>query len=203
MRRRAPAWLAVLFVALSVAVAARPGTPSGEKRVIAYGKADGAAPGWAISAPVPSGWTSDCCDYAQAIGVNAVLYHGTWTGKPERVMVLNVWPRKLPTLAAEWRADRKHYLGLDPRAKVTAFPVGNPSMPCHGLLYQGTDHLDDAVVFCDPGKVAGVRYSWSMTVAANDPQRKQLLARFRQLVGKSRYMVYTHAEGTAHASGTH
>jgi hypothetical protein len=112
------------------------------------------------------------------------------------VMVLNVWPRKLPTLAAEWRADRKHYLSLDPRAKVMAFPVDNSSMRCHGMLYQGSDHVDDAVVFCDPGKITGIRYSWSMTIAANDPQRQKLVALFRQVVKKSLYMTYQKTPGS-------
>jgi hypothetical protein len=32
--------------------------------------------------------------------------------------------------------------------------------------------VNDVVVFCDPGKAAGIRYSWSMTVGQGDPQSK-------------------------------
>jgi hypothetical protein len=157
-------------------------------RVEASGKPDGSIPGWTISTSAPAGWTADCCTYAKAIGVDFVIYQGDWTGDPDRVMVLNVWPRKLPTLAAEWQADQKHYLQHDPLAKVAAFPVSNPAMDCHGLLYQGTDHIDDAVVFCDPGKAAGIRFSWSMTVAADDAQRQHVTELFQQVIEKSAYM---------------
>ncbi len=197
-------WLLVsLLVWMSAQAADQPAAAAGDKTIMAYGKADGAAPGWAIVTLLPGGWTGDCCHYAKAIGVNEVIYRGTWTGKPERVMVLNVWPRKLPTLAAEWRADRKHYLSLDPRAKVKAFAVDNSSMRCHGMLYQGSDHVDDAVVFCDPGKITGIRYSWSMTIAANDPQRQKLVALFRQVVKKSLYMTYQKTPGSAAGRGPH
>jgi len=73
-----------------------------------------------------AGWNKDCCTYAKAIGVNLVLYQGEWTGKPERVMVLNVWPAKLPTLAAEVDEDRQHYLQSDTHGKAEAFAVTNP-----------------------------------------------------------------------------
>lgn len=155
----------------------------------ANGKADGAIPAWSISTASPDGWTADCCTYAEAIGVNFVIYKGAWTGKPERVMVLNVWPRKLPTLAADWKADRKHYLEHDPHAKVAILALPSTPVPCHGLRYQGTDHIDDLVVFCDPGKPSDIRFSWSMTLAADDPQGKQLAALFRQVVAHSRYRV--------------
>ncbi|HTM29128.1 MAG TPA: hypothetical protein VL097_07245, partial [Rhodanobacter sp.] len=55
--------------------------------VLARGARDGNAPAWAISVTTPAGWTRDCCTYARAIGVNAVLYQGEWSGKPQRVMV--------------------------------------------------------------------------------------------------------------------
>jgi hypothetical protein len=61
--------------------------------LLAHGARDGDAPAWAITVASPAGWTRDCCVYASAIGVDAVLYQGEWTGKPQRVMVLNVSPR--------------------------------------------------------------------------------------------------------------
>lgn len=156
--------------------------------VLAQGARDGDVPAWAIAVDTPTGWTRDCCMYAKAIGVNAVLYQGDWTGKPQRVMVLNVWPRKLPTLEAEWQADRKHYLQLDPTAKVSGFPIQHAAMPCEATVYQGTDHVDDVVVFCDPGEATGIRLSWSMTFDDNDPTRRALLDDFMRVVVASRYM---------------
>ena len=159
--------------------------------VIAYGKVDGGAPGWAISASAPSGWTADCCQYARAIGVNLVMYQGEWTGEPDQVIVLNVWPRKLPTLEAEWQDDRKHYRQRDPAGKFQPFAVqSKQSMTCNGSLYQGSDHVDDVVVFCDPGKQTGIRLSWSMTLAASTANRQQVLDQFRQVVEQSSYMTY-------------
>jgi hypothetical protein len=52
----------------------------------------------------------DCCTYASAIGVNYVLYQGDWTGKPDRVIVLNVWPSKLPSLDVELQDDQQALL---------------------------------------------------------------------------------------------
>lgn len=46
------------------------------------------------------------------------------------------------------------------------------------------------VVFCDPGKKSGIRYSWSMTVSATDPDRQALIDAFKQVVRDSVYMVY-------------
>jgi hypothetical protein len=160
---------------------------------IIYGKADRDVPGWAILTGAPKGWTVDCCTYANAIGVNAVLYQGEWTGKPERVMVLNVWPSKLPSLAAEVQGDSKHYLKLDPSAKVTTFPLHHPAMSCDATVYEGSDHTDDAVVFCDPGKATGIRLSWSMTFADKDPLRQTLLDEFMRVVMVSRYMHYVNS----------
>ena len=177
----------MLLTVAAIVQAAVPPSPEATG-VEASGKPDGAIPGWTIATSAPAGWTADCCTYAKAIGVDFVIYQGDWTGEPDRVMVLNVWPRKLPTLAAEWQADQKHYLQHDPRAKVVAFPVSNSAMDCHGLLYQGTDHIDDAVVFCDPGKAAGIRFSWSMTVAADDAQRQHVTELFLQVIEKSAYM---------------
>ena len=161
-----------------------------DKAVLAYGQVDGAATGWSIHTELPDGWTQDCCAYAKAIGVNLVLYKGDWTGEPDRVMVLNVWPAKLATLDAELQEDRKHYLQLDPAGKVSAFPLAHAGMPCQGVLYQGNDHKDDAVVFCDPGKASGVRLSWSMTLAHDDASRQDLLALFKRVVEQSRYLTY-------------
>jgi hypothetical protein len=154
---------------------------------VASGKPDGNAPGWSIATKSPPGWTADCCKYAQAIGVNLVLYQGDWTGNPEQVMVLNVWPRKLPSLDAEWKADQAHYLKGDSRATVGVFPIASKTLACHGVQYQGTDHIDDLVVFCEPAKASGIRLSWSMTVAANDPRRPALTALFTQVVEASVY----------------
>lgn len=159
--------------------------------VIAYGKVDGKAPGWAISTSAPAGWTVDCCQYARAIGVNLVIYHGEWTGEPDQVIVLNVWPRKLPTLEAEWQDDRKRYLQRDPAGTFQPFAVqANKPMSCNGSLYQGSDHVDDVVVFCDPGEPTGIRLSWSMTLAAHTANRQQVLDQFRQVVEQSSYMTY-------------
>ena len=83
-------------------------------------------------------------------------------------MVLNVWPAKLATLDAERKADRARYLQLDPAGKVSDIPAIAAPMPCAANVYEGSDHIDDVVVFCDPGKASGIRLSWSMTLAAND-----------------------------------
>jgi hypothetical protein len=172
--------------------------------VIVYGKAGGNTPGWALMTDKPAGWTSDCCTYASAIGVNLVLYQGDWTGKPDRVIVLNVWPAASPTMDADVQDDRKHYLQSDPGAKSEPFVVKNPkNITCEGVLYHGTDHIDDAVVFCDPGKVTGIRYSWSVTVAANDPKRQQVLDLFRQEVQGSMYMKYVQSSGSTSKAATH
>ncbi|MFC4765787.1 hypothetical protein [Dyella koreensis] len=188
--------LGFLFVLVSAAQAAA----SGEQTATVNGKPDGAVPGWVIATRVPQGWTQDCCQYAKAIGVNLVLYRGEWTGEPDRVMVLNVWPSKLPTLAAEWQDDKKHYLQRDPAGKVAAFAVSHPTMNCQGGLYQGTDHIDDVVVFCDPGKASGIRFSWSMTVAAGDASRGEVLERFKRVVEQSTYATYVPGHAPAQAA---
>jgi hypothetical protein len=154
---------------------------------IAQGKPDRDVPGWTIRAPTPAGWTADCCTYARAIGVDMVIYRGEWTGEPDRVMVLNVWPRKLPSLDAELDADRKHYLQRDPAAGVGRFPVRHRGMPCEALVFQGSDQVDDAVVFCDPGKASGVRLSWSMSFNNADPQRAAVLGDFMRVVAGTSY----------------
>lgn len=180
-----------LLLCAGVSMAAQPDTA-----VQAHGPADGTVPAWSIVTAAPAGWTKDCCTYASAIGVNYVLYQGAWTGKPDRVMVLNVWPSKLDSLDAELQDDRKHYLQTDPAGKVNPFPVKNGHMPCSGVLYSGTDHVDDVVVFCDPGKAAGVRYSWSMTIAAADPMRQSLLDAFKRVVEQSSYAKYVAPSNT-------
>jgi hypothetical protein len=168
--------------------------------VLVHGEADGQVPGWAIHTQLPSGWTDDCCKYAAAIGVNLVLYRGAWTGKPERVMVLNVWTAKWPTLDSEMQDDRQHYLHADPHGKADAFPVASPpSIACQGVLYRGSDHVDDVVVFCDPGKASGIRYSWSMTVGASDPDRRPLLDAFKQVVQHSAYLAYAQRAAPTHS----
>lgn len=158
--------------------------------VLAHGASDGAAPAWAIAVDTPAGWTRDCCMYARAIGVDAVLYQGEWSGKPQRVMVLNVWPRKLATLADELQADRKRYLQLDPAGKTSSFAVHNPGMPCQASVYEGSDHIDDVLVFCDPGRASGIRLSWSMSFDDNDPARAALLDAFMRVVVASHYQHY-------------
>jgi len=171
-------------------------TQAEAKTVTVSGGADESVPGWSIVTVPPAGWTNDCCQYARAIGVNLVLYKGDWTGNPDRVMVLNVWPRKLPSLKAERGADQAHYLTKDPKAVVSSFPVTGSAMICDGVLYQGTDHVDDAVLFCDPGKATGIRLSWSMTVAAKDPQRTAALALLRQVVQQSTYTKYRRGDSS-------
>lgn len=186
-------WIvASLLLCAGSAIAGKPDTT-----VDAHGLADGTAPAWTISTRAPSGWTKDCCTYASAIGVNYVLYQGEWTGKPERVMVLNVWPSKLPTLDAELLDDRKQYLLRDPGGQVITFDVNNPNMPCRGVLYAGTDQIDDAIVFCDPGDASGIHYSWSMSVAANDPLRQSLLDQFQQVAEHTSYAQGAKASGAS------
>lgn len=158
--------------------------------VLAHGARDGAAPAWAVSVDTSAGWTRDCCVYARAIGVDAVLYQGEWSGKPQRVMVLNVWPRKLASLTAEVQADRKRYLQLDPAGKTSSFVVNNAAMPCKASVYEGSDHIDDVLVFCDPGQASGIRLSWSMSFDDNDPTRAALLDAFMRVVVASRYQHY-------------
>ena len=119
-----------------------------------------------------------------------MLYQGEWTGKPQRVMVLNVSPRKLPSLAAEVQADRKSYRQHDPAVKVSGFVVRQRAMPCEATVYQGSDHVDDVVVFCDPGQASGIRLSWSMSFDDGDASRRRLLDDFMQVVVASRYLAY-------------
>ena len=119
-----------------------------------------------------------------------MLYQGEWTGQPERVMVLNTWPRKLATLADEVAADRRQYLQRDVAGKATGLRIGNPHMACAGMLYQGSDHVDDVVVFCDPGKASGIRLSWSMSFADNDTARRPLLDAFMRVATDARYERY-------------
>ena len=182
-----------LLLCAGAAVAAAPA----DNVVEAHGPADGSAPAWSITTTAPAGWTKDCCTYASAIGVNYVLYQGEWTGKPDRVMVLNVWPAKLSSLDDELQDDRKHYLQTDPAGKVAEFPISNPHMPCKGVTYTGSDHVDDVVIFCDPGKDAGIRYSWSMTIGQGDPQMKTVIDAFKQVVEHSRYAKYVPASSPA------
>lgn len=158
--------------------------------VLAHGARDGDAPAWAVAVASPPGWTRDCCTYARAIGVDAVLYQGEWTGKPERVMVLNVWPRKLATLADELAADRRQYLQRDPKGNATDIRIHNPSMLCQGVVYEGSDHVDDAVVFCDPGAASGIRLSWSVSFAGDDAGKRPLLDAFMQVATDARYQRY-------------
>lgn len=174
---------------LAAALVALPAWANGND-VLAHGVRDGNAPAWAVAVASPAGWTRDCCIYARAIGVDAVLYQGEWTGNPERVMVLNVWPRKLATLDAELAADRKSYLARDAKGKATAIRVGNRHMPCQGVLYEGSDHVDDVVVFCDPGAATGVRLSWSMSFADNDATKRALLDDFMRVAVNARYEPY-------------
>ena len=181
MRRRL-LWLLVLSV---VAVCAQARAPADQ--LLAQGARDGAVPAWAIAVATPAGWTRDCCLYARAIGVDAVLYQGSWSGQPQRVMVLNVWPRKLPTLAAELQADRQHYLQRDPAAKATSFAVSHRTMKCEATVHQGSDRIDDVVVFCDPGPASGVRLSWSMSFDDGDRTRRAPLDDFMRVVVASRY----------------
>ena len=188
------AWLVVAWCGW--ATLAQAATPMDD--VLARGARDGNAPAWAISVATPAGWTRDCCTYARAIGVNAVLYQGEWSGKPQRVMVLNVWTRLLPALADEVQADRRRYLQHDPAGKVSGFAVRHPAMPCEASVYQGSDHIDDVLVFCDPGAASGVRLSWSMAFDDADPARQALLDDFMRVVVASRWMKDT-AAPTTHA----
>ncbi len=174
-----------LLALVMVATLARAAAPA--DNMLARGARDGDTPAWMITAATPAGWTRDCCTYARAIGVNAVLYQGDWSGNPQRVMVLNVWSRKLPTLAAEIQADHKRYLQHDPAGKFSVFAVGHPAMPCQATVYRGSDHVDDVVVFCDPGTASGIRLSWSMAFDAADPSRRALLDDFMQVVVASRW----------------
>jgi hypothetical protein len=179
----------LMMLALCLAAAGAQAAVAGGD-MLAHGVRDGAAPAWAIAVASPPGWTRDCCTYAQAIGVDAVLYQGEWTGKPERVMVLNVWPRKLATLADEVAADRKQYLQRDPKGKATDIRIHNPSMPCQGVVYEGSDHVDDVVVFCDPGTASGIRLSWSMSFADNDTGKRPLLDAFMRVATDASYRRY-------------
>ncbi|WP_404613896.1 hypothetical protein [Rhodanobacter hydrolyticus] len=179
-------WLTLsLLVFCTSAMAAQTGDD-----VLAHGARDGDAPAWSVAVASPAGWTRDCCMYAKAIGVDAVLYQGEWTGKPDRVMVLNTWSRKLATLADEVAADRKQYLQRDAKGKATDLRIGNPHMPCAGVVYQGSDRIDDVVVFCDPGQVSGIRLSWSMSFADGDATLHPLLDAFMQVVTNTRYERY-------------
>lgn len=191
----------LLMLLLLVSLAGHAADSEQGRGVLVYGQADRDVPGWTILTDLPDGWTKDCCMYAKAIGVNLVLYKGDWTGDPERVMVLNVWPSKLSSLEAELQDDRHHYLDRDPKGKVSELAVDNRAMACRGVLYEGTDHKDDAVVFCDPGLATGIRLSWSMTLAHDDAQKQDLLALFQRVAGQSRYLKQSAGQpGAAKAS---
>jgi hypothetical protein len=176
-----------VLLALALCLFATGAPPGGRHEVVPRGARVGAAPAWVIAAATPPGWTRDCCTYARAIGVNAVLYQGEWSGKPQRVMVLNVWPRQLATLAGDVQADRKRYLQHDPAGKTSTFVVRHPAMPCEASVYQGSDRIDDVLVFCDPGAASGVRLSWSMTIDDNDTARRALLDDLMQVVMATRW----------------
>lgn len=176
----------VLLVLAFCLFAAQAHAATPADNLLARGARDGAAPAWAVTVATPAGWTRDCCTYARAIGVDAVLYQGEWSGKPQRVMVLNVTPRKLPTLTAEVQADRKRYLQHDPAGKVSGIAVRQQAMPCEASVYQGSDHVDDVVVFCDPGQASGIRLSWSMAFDDADPSRRALLDDFMRVVVATR-----------------
>lgn len=182
--------IGTLLLLVLVAATAQ-AAPSPGKTVIAYGKMDGDVPGWTIVSELPAGWTADCCDHARWVGVPLLLYRGEWTGKPEGVIVLNVWPAAGKSLRKDLDEDRKEYLQRDPKAGVATLNHAAPrGMACRGVLYRGSDHVDDAVVFCDPGKRTGIHFSWSMSVDEADPARARLLARFGTVVAQSAYMPY-------------
>jgi len=185
----------VLLVLAFVSMAGHAGGVDNDAGVLVFGKADGEVPGWSILTDRPDGWTQDCCMYAKAIGVNLVMYQGDWTGDPERVMVLNVWPSKLSSLEAELQDDRHHYLARDPAAKVDALAIDNKLMACRGVHFEGTDHKDDLVVFCDPGLATGIRLSWSMTLVHDDPKKAELMAAFQRVVEHSKYLRYKDEAG--------
>lgn len=184
-------WCApALWLAMTVVQAAEPVG----KDVEVQGAADRDIPAWTLRTRAPDGWTQDCCMYAKAIGVNLVLYKGDWTGEPERVMVLNIWTSKLSSLEAEVQDDRHRYLNRDPGGKAGVFALDNKALACRGVLYEGSDHKDDVVVFCDPGLASGIRLSWSMTLAHDDPEKPALLAQFRGVAEQTIYAV-TRAAG--------
>jgi hypothetical protein len=153
----------------------------------AHGVADGTVPAWTIRTQAPAGWTQDNDNVARWIGAPLTLYQGKWDGKPERVIVLNVWPRQLPSLTDEWGADQKQVLQRDPKAVIAPLALGKTALNCRGFVYHGSDQIDDALAFCEPDAASGIRLSWSMAVATGDPAHAQLLAHFLRVVEASRY----------------
>ena len=63
-------------------------------------------------------------------------------------------------------------------------------MPCQATVYEGSDHVDDVVAFCDPGKASGVRLSWSMSFNDGGPRQRALLDDFMRVVVASHYRHY-------------
>ncbi|KGI76917.1 hypothetical protein [Oleiagrimonas soli] len=184
------------------ATAAQAASPTG-KSAVAYGRAGDKWPGWSIVTDVPAGWTADCCDHARWVGVPMVIYRGEWTGKPEGVMVLNVWLSDGKTLGQDLDKDRSEYLRRDPKATVAVLSAPEPKgVTCVGVRYRGSDRVEDAVVFCDPGKRTGIHYSWSISIGAKDPQRAAKLTAFERVVTHSRYLRYDPASGPPAVSGT-
>lgn len=155
--------------------------------MIAHGARDGSVPAWVVSTVSPASWVRDCCIHARDIGVQAVIYQAPWSGKPQRVMVLNVWPAQLPSLADDVDADRKRYLQHDPAGKVAGFTLRHPTMPCEASVYEGSDKIDDVLVFCDPGLASGARLSWSMAFDDADPARRAVLDDFMSVVMATRW----------------
>jgi hypothetical protein len=192
-------WAAALWLCglCGVHAAEPPPDAAAAGGVIVYGQAGGGTGrGWAISASVPAGWVADCCNHAKAIGVNLALFQGPWTGKPDGVILLTVWPVKRPTLQADMDADLAHYRKTHPAVITEPLAVSNSRMTCQGVfyLYHASGHADDVAAFCDPGTATGIRLSWSMSVASNDPRREALLTAFRQVVGDARYMELIDAQ---------
>ena len=103
---------------------------------------------------------------------------------------LNAESAERKALADELAADRKQYLQRDEAGKATAIRIHNPHMPCRGVVYEGSDRIDDAVVFCDPGAASGVRLSWSMSFADGDVTQRALLDAFMRVATNARYLRY-------------
>ncbi|GAB3024560.1 MULTISPECIES: hypothetical protein [Oleiagrimonas] len=170
--------------------------PASGKSAVAYGRAGDKWPGWSIVTDVPSGWTADCCDHARWVGVPMVIYRGDWTGKPEGVMVLNVWLSHGQTLEQDLDKDRDEYRRRDPKATIAALSMPTPrGVTCSGVRYHGSDGVEDAVMFCDPGQRTGIHYSWSISIGEKNPQRAATLNAFAQVVAHSRYLRYDPASG--------
>lgn len=155
---------------------------------IVYGGGDKNHHGWAVMVTAPGGWTSDCCNIANEIGANLVMFQPPWTGSPDRVMLMTAWPNERPSLDDDWKADHERY--AKDFVRQERFNIAPKNARCRSAKYVGHDNYFDYVVFCEPNHVDGFRFAWSMKIKSNDPAGSKTAKAFATVVSNSVYMNY-------------